>query len=100
MIRVGPDGNRALDINAAAANVQRAVTIRPDADHYHFALGVIFKLQGNLTGALSEFHQEMDLDPDNTSARQQAEAIEAAQAARQKGSLPGSTPAPGSSTTR
>ena len=60
------------DINAAAANVQRAVIIRPDADHYHFALGVIFKLQGNLPGALSEFHQEMDLDPNNTSARQQA----------------------------
>ena len=49
------------DVNAAAANVQRAVIIRPDADHYHFALGVIFKLQGNLPGALSEFHQEMDL---------------------------------------
>ncbi len=77
------------DINAAAANVQRAVIIRPDADHYHFALGVIFKLQGNLPGALSEFHQEMDLDPDNTSARQQAEEIEAAQTAGQKGTPPG-----------
>ena len=51
------------DINAAAANVQRAVIIRPDADHYHFALGIIFKLQGNLSAALSEFHQELDLDP-------------------------------------
>ena len=83
------------DVNAAAANVQRAVTIRPDADHYHFALGVILKLQGNLPGALSEFHQEMDLDPANTSAREQAEEIEAAQAAGQKGTPPGYMPPPG-----
>ena len=69
------------DVNAAAANVQRAVIIRPDADNYHFALGVIFKLQGNLSGALSEFRQELDLDPNNTSARQQADEIVAAQTA-------------------
>ena len=66
------------DLNAAAANVQRAVTIRPDADHYHFALGVILKLQGNLAGALTEFHQEMDLDPSNATAREEAAKIEAA----------------------
>ncbi len=72
------------DINAAAADVQRAVIIRPDADHYHFALGVILKLQGNLPGALSEFRQELDLDPSNTSARQQADQIVAAPAAGQK----------------
>jgi len=60
------------------------VIIRPDAVHYHFALGVILKVQGNLPAALSEFHQEMDLDPDNTSARQQAEEIEAAQSVGQK----------------
>lgn len=88
------------DVNAAAANVQRAVTIRPDADHYHFALGVILKLQGNLPGALSEFHQEMDLDPDNIAARQQAEEIEAAQAGGQKGTPLGSVPAPGNPTAR
>jgi tetratricopeptide (TPR) repeat protein len=76
------------DINAAAADVQRAVIIRPDADHYHFALGVIFKLQGNLLGALSEFHQEMDLAPDNASARQQAEEVEAALAAGQEATVP------------
>ncbi len=73
------------DINAAAANVQRAVIIRPDADHYHFALGIIFKLQGNLPGALSEFRQEIDLATDKSAARQQAEEIEAEMAA-QKGS--------------
>jgi tetratricopeptide (TPR) repeat protein len=83
------------DINAAAANVQRAVIIRPDADHYHFALGVILKLQGNLPGALSEFRQELDIAPDNTSARQQAGEIEAAQAAGQKGTTTGRAPAPG-----
>lgn len=71
------------DVDAAAANVQRAVTNRPDAAHYHFALGVILKLQGNLPAALSEFRQEIDLDPGNTSARQQAEEIEAVQAAGQ-----------------
>jgi len=86
------------DINGAVANVQRAVTIRPDADHYHFALGVIFKLQGNLPGALSEFHQEMDLAPDNASAREQAEEIQAEMAAGQKGSVQGLTPDTGNST--
>ncbi len=64
------------DLNAAAANVQRAVAVRPDADHYHFALGVIFKVQGNLPGALSEFHQEMEISPGDDSARQQADLIE------------------------
>ncbi len=80
------------DINAAAANVQRAVIIRPDADHYHFALGVIFKVQGNLPAALSEFRQEMDLDQDNASAREQAQEIEAEMAAGQKGSASGASP--------
>jgi len=85
------------DINSAAANVERAISIRPDTDHYHFALGVIFKLQGDLPRALSEFHQEMDVDPNNTSARQQAEQIESAQAAGQQGTSPDSNPAPRSS---
>jgi tetratricopeptide (TPR) repeat protein len=75
------------DVNAAAANVQRAVLIRPDADHYHFALGVIFKLQRNFPAALSEFRQELDLDPNNALARSQAEEIEAAM-----GTIPKRTP--------
>jgi Tfp pilus assembly protein PilF len=66
-------------IDAAAANVQRAVSIQPDGVHYHFALGVILKLQGNLAAALAEFEQEMDLDPTDASARQQAEEIKAIQ---------------------
>ncbi len=86
------------DVDAAAANVQRAVIIQPDAVHYHFALGVILKLQGNLPGALSEFHQEIDLDPNNTSARQQAEEVEAAEAAGNKKTPQRSIPSPGSST--
>ena len=85
------------DINGAAANVQRAVIIRPDADHYHFALGVIFKVQGNLPGALSEFRQEMDLAPDNTAVRQQVQETEAAIAAEQKGSVQGLAPGIGRS---
>jgi tetratricopeptide (TPR) repeat protein len=88
------------DVEGAAANVQRAVTSRPDAEHYHFALGVILRLQGNLPGALSEFKQEMDLDPKNASARQQAAEIESAQAAAQKGTPPGSMAAPENSTAR
>ncbi len=74
------------DISGAAANVQRAIAIRPDADHYHFALGVIFKLQGNLPGALSEFHEELEIAPGNTSAREQAMEVEAAMAGEKKGS--------------
>jgi len=67
------------DLNGAAANVERALSIRPDAEHYHFALGVIFKLQGKSSAALAEFQKELDLDPDNVSARQQAQEIAAAQ---------------------
>jgi hypothetical protein len=55
-------------------------------------------LQGNLLGALSEFHQEMDLAPDNASARQQAEEVEAAEAAGNKKTPQRSIPSPGSST--
>jgi tetratricopeptide (TPR) repeat protein len=86
------------DINAASADVQRAVIMRPDAEHYHFALGVILKLQGNLPAALSEFQQEMDLDPGDTSARQQAEEIAAAQSAGRQGAIPQLTPAPANTT--
>ncbi len=68
------------DINAAAANVQKAITIRPDADHYHFAMGIILKLQGNLPAALSEFRSELEIDPDNNTARQQMDEIEASMA--------------------
>lgn len=82
------------DINTAAADVQRAVIIRPDADNYHFALGVIFRLQGNLAGALSEFHQEMELNPANTSARAQAREIEAAAAGQSR--TPAVAPSPSS----
>ncbi len=80
------------DVNSAAVNVKRALTLAPDADHYHRAFGAILKLQGNLPGALSEFRQEMDLDPDDTASRQQAETIEAELAARGKGNPTSSQP--------
>jgi tetratricopeptide (TPR) repeat protein len=86
------------DINAAAADVKKAIAIWPDADHYHRALGIILKLQGNLPGALSEFRAEMDLDPADTISLQQATIIEAILAAGQKRTPLGSPPAPGSST--
>jgi tetratricopeptide (TPR) repeat protein len=85
------------DVNGAAADVQRAITIRPDAERYHFALGVILKLQGNLPGALSEFRTELELDPDNAAARQQAAEIEGARGGGQPAAPPGSTPVPFSS---
>jgi tetratricopeptide (TPR) repeat protein len=72
------------DVNGAAADVRRAIALRPDAAYYHFALGVIMKLQGDLPGALSEFREAMVLCPDEPSARQQAEEIEAAQKAGAK----------------
>ena len=81
------------DVSSAAADVQRAISFRPDAEHYHFALGVILRLQGNLPGALSEFRTELELDPENTAARQQAAQIEAAQAGRPAGAGSDSAPA-------
>jgi tetratricopeptide (TPR) repeat protein len=85
------------DVNGAAANVERAITTRPDAQHYHFVLGVILKLQGNLPAALSEFRTELELDPDNTAARQQAAEIEAARGVGQRAVPSGSAPIPSSS---
>jgi tetratricopeptide (TPR) repeat protein len=84
------------DVNSAAVNVKRAVALAPDTDHYHRTLGAILRLQGDLSGALLEFRQEMDLDPDDTASREQAERIEAELAAARKGKPPSSDPAPGS----
>jgi hypothetical protein len=55
-------------------------------------LGVIFKLQGNMAGALSEFQQEIEVNPENNSAREQAQEIEAAGASGRTGQAPGNAP--------
>ena len=68
------------DVDGAATVIQHAIFIRPDGDHYHFALGVVYRLQGKLPAALAEFRREIELDPENASARQQAAEVAALQA--------------------
>jgi len=52
-------------------------------------------VHGDLPAALAEFRQEMDIDPDNASAGEQAAEIESALAARQKGNVTGPPTGPG-----
>ena len=68
-------------VDEAALDVRQAVTINPHADNYHFALGVIFKLQGNLAAALEEFRAELALNPNHSAARAQVEQLERPKAA-------------------
>jgi spermidine synthase len=60
----------------AIAAVQQAVAIRPNGYGYHFALGVMLKTQGDLTGALREFQTELANNPGEQAAAEQVKEIE------------------------
>ena len=75
-------------VDEAALDIRKAVTINPHADNYHFALGVIFKLQGNLAAALEEFRAELALNPNHSAARAQIAQLERLQAAQPTGKTP------------
>ena len=59
----------------AAAAIRRAIRIRPQAFGYHFALGIVLKTRGDLSGALQQFREELVLNPEETAAREQMEEI-------------------------
>ncbi|MCL5005246.1 MAG: tetratricopeptide repeat protein [Acidobacteria bacterium] len=66
-------------LKEAAEAVRHAIELRPDGFAYHFAMGLILKLEHNPQGALREFKKELKNFPGETGAQQQIEAIRAEQ---------------------
>jgi tetratricopeptide (TPR) repeat protein len=62
-------------LNDAEDAVRHALQIQPGGLAYHFALGMILKLKGDIPGALAEFNKELKNFPGETGAEQQIEAI-------------------------
>jgi len=60
----------------AATAIRRAIEIHPGGLGYHFSLGIVLKLQGNLQGALDEFKAEIAVNPQQSAARQQIAEIQ------------------------
>ncbi len=60
----------------AIACVRQAIAICPNGFAYHFALGVMLRTQGDLTGALREFKEELANNPGEQGAEAQVKEIE------------------------
>lgn len=60
----------------AEADLRRAIELAPAAPNYHFALGVVLRVRGKLPEALTEFSQEIQLNPGQEAAEQQAAEIQ------------------------
>jgi hypothetical protein len=60
----------------AEANLRRAIVLAPTAPNYHFALGVILKVNGKWTEAMAEFSKELELNPEHNAAAQQVAEIQ------------------------
>jgi len=60
----------------AIACVRQAIAICPNGLAYHFALGVMLRTQGDLTGALREFKEELANYPGEQAAEAQVKEIE------------------------
>jgi hypothetical protein len=56
--------------------VQQAIAFNPTGFAYHFALGVMLKTRGDLTGALQEFKEELAINPGQKAAAAQIKEIE------------------------
>ena len=55
--------------------LKNALKLQPGGLAYHFALGMILKLKGDIPGALAEFREELKNFPGESGAEQQIEAI-------------------------
>ncbi len=64
-------------VKQAGQSVRHAVELQPDGFAYHFAMGMILKLERNPQGALREFQKELKNFPGETGAQQQIEGIRA-----------------------
>lgn len=59
----------------ASRAVQHAIKLNQEGLAYHFAMGMILKLKGNIPGAMAQFKEELRNFPGETGAQQQIEAI-------------------------
>jgi len=62
-------------VNEAEKAVRQALRLQPEGFAYHFAMGMILKLKGNLPGAMAEFKHELRNFPGETGAQQQIVAL-------------------------
>lgn len=62
-------------VNDAERAVRHAIKLHPEGLAYHFAMGMILKLKGNLSGAMSEFKQELENFPGEAGAEQQIQSL-------------------------
>ncbi|HXW15480.1 MAG TPA: tetratricopeptide repeat protein [Terriglobia bacterium] len=62
-------------LDEAEANLRRAIVLAPTASNYHFALGMVLQVKGDGSGAVAEFARELEVNPANQAAAQQAEEI-------------------------
>ncbi|PYV11085.1 MAG: hypothetical protein DMG23_05380 [Acidobacteria bacterium] len=64
-------------INEAVPYLRHAAEVAEEGSPgYHFALGTVLKVQGDLTGALNEFKEELKVEPEQKAAREQVVEIE------------------------
>jgi protein O-mannosyl-transferase len=68
--------------------IRRAVQLNPNGLGYHFAMGMVLKLDGNLEGALQEFRRELSNFPEESGAMQQIQSIRAELAQHARGEGP------------
>jgi Flp pilus assembly protein TadD len=59
----------------AAALLQKAIALAPDADGYHYALGVAFEQLSQKSAALQEYQTELRLHPYQTGVRKSIERL-------------------------
>jgi len=64
-------------VEPAAQAVRHAIKLQPDGFAYHFAMGLILRLEHNPRGALQEFKKELENFHGETGAQQQIESIRA-----------------------
>jgi tetratricopeptide (TPR) repeat protein len=63
-------------LDEAEVNLRRAVGLAPVTPNYHFALGMLLRVKGNGSGALAEFNRELEINPGQQAAAQQAAEIQ------------------------
>jgi hypothetical protein len=56
--------------------VQRAIAINPSGAGYHFALGMMLRTGGDLSGALEQFKEELAIHPEEQAAVVQIKELE------------------------
>ncbi len=64
-------------VEKAGQAVRHAIELKPEGFGYHFAMGMILKLERNPRGALGEFRRELKNFPGETGAEQQITSIRA-----------------------